>query len=74
LTAAAPGPKVRGYRSFHGKRGPLVTGILWVVLAVVLAVWLAGLLLRVAGNAVHLLLVVALAVPIYNVVTGRRAP
>jgi hypothetical protein len=37
-------------------------------------VWLAGLLLRVAGNAVHLLLVVALAVLIYNVVTGRRAP
>ena len=51
-----------------------MTGILWVVLAVVLAVWLAGLLLRVAGNAVHLLLVVALAVLIYNVVTGRRAP
>ncbi len=51
-----------------------MTGILWVVLAVVLVVWLAGLLLRVAGNAVHLLLVVALAVLIYNVVTGRRAP
>ncbi len=51
-----------------------MTGILWVVLAVVLVVWLAGLLLRVAGNAVHLLLVVALAVLIYNLVTGRRAP
>ena len=51
-----------------------MTGVLWIVLAVVLVVWLAGLLLRVAGNAVHLLLVVALAVLIYNVVTGRRAP
>ncbi len=51
-----------------------MTGLLWIVLAVVLVVWLAGLLLRVAGNAVHLLLVVALAVLIYNVVTGRRAP
>jgi hypothetical protein len=51
-----------------------VTGLLWIVLAVVLVAWLAGLLLRVAGNAVHLLLVVALAVLIYNVVTGRRAP
>ena len=51
-----------------------MTGVLWVVLAVVLVAWLAGLLLRVAGNAVHLLLVVALAVLIYNVVTGRRAP
>ncbi len=51
-----------------------MTGLLWIVLAVVLVVWLAGLLLRVAGNAVHLLLVVALAVLIYNVVTGRREP
>jgi hypothetical protein len=65
---------VRGYRSSPTKGRWPVTGLLWIVLAVVLVVWLAGLLLRVAGNAVHLLLVVALAVLIYNVVTGRRAP
>ncbi len=47
--------------------------ILWAILAVVLAVWLIGLLVDVAGNLIHLLLIVALAILIYNLVTGRRA-
>lgn len=49
-----------------------MAGVLWIVLVVVLVVWLVGLLLRVAGNAVHLLLIVALAILIYNLVVGRR--
>jgi hypothetical protein len=47
--------------------------ILWAILAVILAVWLIGLLVDVAGNLIHLLLIVALAILIYNLVTGRRA-
>jgi predicted membrane metal-binding protein len=47
--------------------------ILWIVLAVIVIVWLGGLLLDVAGNLIHILLIVALAVLIYNLVTGRRA-
>ena len=50
-----------------------MVGILWAILAVVLAVWLVGLLADVAGNLVHLLLIVALAILIYNLLTGRRA-
>ena len=49
-----------------------MVAILWAVLVVVLVLWLLGLLVRVAGNAVHLLLVVALAILIYTLVTGRR--
>ena len=49
-----------------------MVAILWAVLVVVLVLWLLGLLFRVAGNAVHLLLVVALAILIYNLVAGRR--
>ena len=45
-----------------------MAGILWAILVV----WLIGLLADVAGNAVHLLLLIALAVLIYNLVTGRR--
>jgi predicted membrane metal-binding protein len=48
-------------------------GILWAILAVVLAVWLIGLLIDVAGNLIHLLLIVAALILIYNLVTGRRA-
>ncbi len=50
-----------------------MVGILWIALIVVLAIWLIGLLADVAGNLIHLLLVVALAILIYNLVTGRRA-
>ncbi len=48
--------------------------ILWAVLAVVVAVWLIGLLAGIAGNLIHLLLIVALAILIYNLLTGRRTP
>ena len=50
-----------------------MVGILWVIVAVIAAVWLIGLLADVAGNVIHLLLIVALAIIIYNVLTGRRA-
>lgn len=50
-----------------------MVGILWVVLVVILVVWLLGLLLDFAGNLIHLLLIVALAVLIYNLLTGRRS-
>ncbi len=49
-----------------------MVAVLWVVLVAVVVLWLLGLLLRVAGNAVHLLLVVALALLIYNLLVGRR--
>ncbi|MBA2760247.1 MAG: lmo0937 family membrane protein [Chloroflexia bacterium] len=47
--------------------------MLWIILVIVVVVWLGGLLLDVAGNLIHLLLIVALAILIYNLVTGRRA-
>lgn len=50
-----------------------MVGILWVILAVVLAVWLVGLLANVAGGLIHLLLIVALAILILNLVSGSRS-
>ena len=50
-----------------------MTNILWVILVIVLAVWLIGLLADVAGNVIHVLLVVGLLILAYNVITGRRA-
>jgi hypothetical protein len=47
--------------------------ILWAVLAIVLVVWLLGLTLRFAGNAIHFLLIVALIILAYNLITGRRS-
>jgi hypothetical protein len=48
-------------------------GILWTILVIVVAVWLLGLLLDFGGSLIHLLLVVALLILIYNLITGRRA-
>jgi Family of unknown function (DUF5670) len=50
-----------------------MASILWAVLAIVLILWLLGLVTSTAGGLIHLLLVVALIVLIYNLLTGRRA-
>jgi len=42
------------------------------MLVIVVIVWLVGLLLDIAGGFIHLLLIVALAILIYNLITGRR--
>lgn len=47
--------------------------MLWLILAILLALWLFGFLLRIAGGLIHILLVVVVIVVIYRLVTGRRA-
>jgi hypothetical protein len=46
--------------------------MLWTVLLILLIMWALGLGFGVAGNLVHLLLVVALVVLIVQVLQGRR--
>lgn len=47
--------------------------VLWFILAVILAVWLVGLLLDIAGGLIHVLLIVALAILILNLFNNMRA-
>jgi hypothetical protein len=46
--------------------------MLWTIVAVFLILWLLGFSLHIGGALIHLLLVVALAVFVINLVTGRR--
>jgi hypothetical protein len=46
--------------------------VLWTIFAVVLIIWLLGFSLHVGGGLIHLLLVFALIVLIFNLVAGRR--
>lgn len=46
--------------------------MLWTVVVVILALWLLGFTLHVGGGLIHLLLVIALIVVIYNLLRGRR--
>jgi hypothetical protein len=47
--------------------------MLWTILVVLLVLWLLGLVSHVGGNLLHILLVVAVIVLIYNVAIGRRS-
>ena len=46
--------------------------MLWTIMVVLLILWLLGFGLHVGGGLIHLLLVVAVVVLIFNLVTGRR--
>ena len=46
--------------------------MLWTILVILLILWLLGFIGHVGGGFIHLLLVVAVIVLIYNLVTGRR--
>jgi hypothetical protein len=46
--------------------------MLWTILVILLILWLLGFLGHIGGGLIHILLVVALIVLIYNLVAGRR--
>lgn len=47
--------------------------MLWTILAIILALWLIGLVAEIGGGLIHLLLVLALVVFLFQMFTGRRA-
>jgi uncharacterized protein DUF5670 len=44
----------------------------WGIVTILIILWLLGFALHVAGSLIHLLLVVAIAVLIIDLVSGRR--
>lgn len=46
--------------------------VLWIIFVVIVAFWLIGFMMDIAGGFIHLLLVVALLVLLYNLFIGRR--
>jgi hypothetical protein len=46
--------------------------MLWTIFVIVLVLWLLGFSLHIAGGLIHVLLVLALIILIFNLVTGRR--
>ena len=45
--------------------------IMWLI-GVLIVLWLIGLLAHIGGGLIHILLVIALVVFIWNMITGRR--
>ncbi len=46
--------------------------MLWTILVVLVILWLLGFSFHIGGNLIHILLVIALIVLVYNLLTGRR--
>lgn len=46
--------------------------MLWTIIVILLVLWLLGLIGHIGGGLIHLLLVVAAIVLVFNLVSGRR--
>jgi hypothetical protein len=46
--------------------------MLWTIIVILFILWLLGFTLHVGGSLIHILLVLAVIVLIYNLITGRR--
>jgi hypothetical protein len=49
-----------------------LASIIWTVIVILVVLWLLGLVLHVTTAFIHLLLVVAAILLLYNLFTGRR--
>jgi hypothetical protein len=47
--------------------------MLWTIIVILFILWLLGFSLHIGGGLIHILLVLAVIVLIYNLITGRRA-
>lgn len=47
--------------------------LLWTVIVILFVLWLLGFALHVGGGLIHLLLVIAVIVFVFNLISGRRS-
>ncbi len=48
------------------------TSMLWTIIVILFILWLLGFSLHIGGGLIHLVLVLAVIVLIFNLLTGRR--
>lgn len=51
----------------------MLGSILWAVVVVLFVLWLLGFLFHIAGGLIHILLIIAVLVLLYNLFFGSRA-
>jgi hypothetical protein len=47
--------------------------MLWTIFVILLVLWLLGFTLHVAGGMIHILLVLAVILLVFNLISGRRS-
>jgi len=48
--------------------------MLYTLVGILLVIWLIGLIAKIGGSFIHLLLLIALAMFVYNLIVSRRKP
>jgi len=46
--------------------------MLWTIFVILVVLWLLGFSFHIAGSLIHILLVIAVVVLVFNLITGRR--
>ena len=49
-----------------------MANLLWLIVVILVVLWLLGFAFKIGGGIIHILLVIAVIVVIYRLVTGRR--
>ena len=47
--------------------------MVWTIIGIILLLWLIGFVAHIGGGLIHILLIIALIVFIYNQLSGRKA-
>jgi len=50
-----------------------MAGLIWGIIVILFVLWLLGFLLHFGGNIIHLLIVIAIVLLVFNIITGRGA-
>lgn len=50
-----------------------MAGILWTIIVILFIIWLLGFILHFGGSLIHIIIVIAVILLIYNLLTGRGA-
>ena len=48
-------------------------GLIWTLIVILFVLWLIGFAAHIGGSLIHILLVLAIIVFVFNLLTGRRA-
>ncbi|MBV8298974.1 MAG: lmo0937 family membrane protein [Candidatus Eremiobacteraeota bacterium] len=50
-----------------------MAGLIWGIIVILFIFWLLGFLLHFGGGLIHLLIVIAIVLLVFNIITGRGA-
>jgi hypothetical protein len=50
-----------------------MAGLVWGIIVILFVLWLLGFIVHIGGSLIHLLLVIAVVLLVFNIISGRGA-